>query len=211
MLVYVSGAYSGDIDTNIERAANIAAELWEKGHAVLCPHINTAHFELRCKATYEQYINGDLNMVARCDAMVMVPGWESSKGATIEKNYAESLHIPIWFYPDMPDLHPTEIRSPIQAQAFREIVGRMYRVHLDKNADYSPANIAGPGELGLATRIWDKCTRMMNLLGFRIDVTRSEHTDVVKTPKNEPLEDTYMDLAVYGIIGLLFRQGKWGH
>jgi hypothetical protein len=212
MLLYVSGAYSGNIDENIEQAAKIAAELWEKGHAVICPHLNTMHFEIRCpQVEYTTYINGDLNMIARCDGMVMVPNWTGSQGATIEKEYADSLKIPVWFYPDIPELHITEIRSPEQAQGFREIIGRMYRVHLDKNADYSPANIAGPGELGLATRIWDKCTRMMNLLGFKIDVTRSEHVDVAKIPKNEPLEDTYMDLAVYGIIGLLFRQGKWGH
>jgi hypothetical protein len=211
MLIYVSGKYSGDIDANIEKAMQIAAELWIKGHAVICPHGNTSHFEIRCPAvTWEQYIAGDLNMIARCDGLVMIPGWEESKGAVIEKEYAEKLKIPVWLYPDLPEIHLTEIRSPVQAQAFREIVGRMYRTHLDKNADYSPANIAGPGELGLATRIWDKCTRMMNLLGFKIEVTRSEHVDPAKTPKNEPLEDTYMDLAVYGIIGLLFRQGKWG-
>jgi hypothetical protein len=211
MLLYVSGKYSGDIDANIETAMVIAAELWIKGHAVICPHANTAHFERRgLSLTYEDYIAGDLNMISRCDGLVMIPDWENSKGAVIEKDYAESLNIPIWFYPDVPDIHTTEKRSPVQSQAFREIVGKMYRVHLDKNADYSPANIAGPGELGLATRIWDKCTRLMNLLGFKIDVTRSEHVDVAKTPKNEPLEDTYMDLAVYGIIGLLFRQGKWG-
>jgi hypothetical protein len=210
MLVYVSGKYSGDVDTNIENAAKIAGELWDMGHAVICPHMNTAHFEHRCSATWKTYIDGDLNMISRCDAIVMVPGWEDSKGAVVEKEYAERLHIPVWFYPELPDKHPTEIRSPEQSQAFREITGRMYRVHLDKNADYSPANIAGPGELGLVTRIWDKTTRLMNLLGFHICVTRSEHIDPPKQPKNESLEDTYMDLAVYGIIGLLFRQGKWG-
>jgi hypothetical protein len=211
MLIYVSGRYSGDIDTNIEAAAQVASELWKKGHAVICPHLNTAHFEQRCsEVTYETYINGDLNMIARCDGMVMVPGWETSPGAREESDYAHALKIPVWYYPDLPELHVTELRSPLQARGFREIIGKMYRVHLDKNADYSPANIAGPGELGLATRIWDKCTRMMNLLGFTIAVTCSEHVDPAKTPKNEPLEDTYMDLAVYGIIGLLFRQGKWG-
>lgn len=211
MLIYVSGKYSGSIDENIEEAAQIAAELWEKGHAVICPHLNTAHFEQRCPSvTWETYISGDLNMISRCDGMVMVPNWEDSKGAIVERDYALSLKMPVWYYPALPELHITELRSPEQAKGFREIVGRMYRVHLDKNADYSPANIAGPGELGLATRIWDKCTRMMNLLGFKIEVTCSEHVDPAKTPKNEPLEDTYMDLAVYGIIGLLFRQGKWG-
>jgi hypothetical protein len=210
MLIYVSGQYSGNIDYNIEQAAIVAAKLWEKGHAVICPHTNTAHFEKRgLSVDYKDYIAGDLNMIARCDGMVMVENWVNSKGALIEKEYAESLKIPIWYYPNLPELHPTEVRSPEQMKGFREIAGQMYRTCLDKNNDYSNANIAGPGEIGLATRLWDKCTRLMNLIGFRIEVTRSEFIKP-KTPKNESVEDTYMDLSVYGIIGLLFRRGQWG-
>lgn len=109
-LIYVSGPYSGDIDANIEKAAKIAAELWDAGHAVICPHLNTAHFELRCKvATYETYIAGDLLMVEACDGMVMVPGWEKSKGAVLEMEHAKAEGIPVWIYPDVPAVPKTVI------------------------------------------------------------------------------------------------------
>lgn len=106
--------------------------------------------------------------------------------------------------------HITEKKCPQQAAGFREIIERMYRVHLDKNADYSPANILGTGEIGLATRIWDKTIRYMNLLGFDIKAELVAYTGP-KSARNEPIEDTLQDLSVYGIIGLLMRSGKWGH
>ena len=102
MLVYTSGPYSGDIDMNIATARWVAIKLWEAGYAVICPHLNSAHFEKDCKATYEQYIAGDLEMVKGCDAMVMIPGWEASKGAVEERNYALSLGIPVYVWPNFP-------------------------------------------------------------------------------------------------------------
>lgn len=210
MLVYVSGKYSGDIDANILAAQKVAVDLWEMGHHVICPHLNTIHFENTCRSSYEHYIAGDLDMISRLDCLVMIPGWEESKGALIEKEYAEKLDMPIYYAPDYPALHPTEIKCPEQAQAFRETVGKMYRIHLSKNADYSPANILATGELGVVTRLWDKTARLMNLTGIQFE--HLLHTGVFppKEPKHEAIDDTYLDLAVYAIIGLLLRKNKWG-
>lgn len=210
MLIYVAGKYSGEVDTNIAEARKVALALWDAGHAVICPHLNTAHFEQDCRATYEQYLEGDLNMVARVDALVMVPGWEESKGARGEHDYAQELYIPIYYYPDVPPIHPTEVSSPAQCKAFREIAGRMYRVHLDKNADYSPANIAATGEIGLVTRLWDKTARLMNLVGIHFDHILHTGVRPPRKPKNEAITDTLEDLAVYAVIGMIYRRGQWG-
>jgi len=105
--------------------------------------------------------------------------------------------------------HITEDLRPEQTEAFRDIIEHMYEVHLDKNADYSPANILGTGEIGLATRTWDKMARLMNLMGFRIEIKSSEFEEPLD-PKNESIEDTITDLAVYCIIWLIYRKGKWG-
>lgn len=212
MLIYVSGPYSGTPEqtkNHIAAARQVSIKLWEMGHAVICPHLNTANFELDCKATYEQYIEGDLNMIARCDALVMLPGWEGSKGAKIEYSYASALDIPIFQSTDLPPIHVTELRSPVQVRAFREILGQMYRVHLKKNAAYSPLNIKGTGEVGVAVRTWDKICRIMNLLGFRID-GEFKGFEPPRDVDEEPLVDSWLDLSVYAIIGLLSRQGKWG-
>lgn len=105
--------------------------------------------------------------------------------------------------------HITEMTRPIQTRAFRELLDKMYQVHLDKNADYSPANILGTGEIGLATRVWDKVSRLMNLIGYRIEIASTEYVAPME-PKNESIEDNVMDLAVYAIIWKLLRDGKWG-
>lgn len=216
MLIYVAGPYSAPtdegVDANIEAAGRIAAQLWRMGHAAICPHMNTAKMERWVEGvTYSDYMRGDLDMVSRCDAVVMVPGWENSRGAKEEHEYALALKIPIHYAPDLPELHPTEVRCPRQVKAFREFVGRMYRVHLDKNADYSPANILATGDIGLATRLWDKVARLLNLMGFRFDINPdSVRYEAPRTPKNESIEDTLMDAAVYSIIGALLRAGNWG-
>lgn len=150
MLIYVAGPYSGNVEKNIAQAREIAAKLWAKGHAVICPHMNSAHLDEGTGITWEQFMAGDLIMISVCDALVMTPNWQESRGAKIEHEYAVTLNIPIFYAPDLPELHITEVRSPIQARAFREFIGRMYRVHLKKNADYSPANILGAGKIGSA-------------------------------------------------------------
>jgi hypothetical protein len=141
---------------------------------------------------------------------MQLENWQESKGATMEHEYALSLNMPIYYVPVLPDLHPTEAKSPIQCQAFRETVGKMYRTHLSKNADYSPANILLTGEPGLVTRLWDKTARLLNLTGFKFQALLCEGFDAPKEPKHESIDDTYQDMAVYAIIGMLLRKGKWG-
>ncbi len=210
MIVYTAGRYTGDIDANIALARKVAMELWQCGFTVICPHLNTAHFEQDCKTLdWQDYMNGDLEMIERVDALVMLPGWEDSKGAVMEKAHADVRRIPVYFYPNLPEKSDTERLRPTQCKEFIDIVMQMYRVHLATNSDYSSANILGTGMVGLATRMWDKIARFMNLVGFKIEISDSsfEHPHV---PKNESIDDTLMDLSVYGIIAMIYKKGFWG-
>ena len=98
-LVFLSGKYSGDIEANIQTAREASIKLWEKGFVVFCPHLNTAHFDKDCKCTYEDYIEGDLLILKKCDMIVFLPGWEYSKGSQIEHEFALKNHILMQFYP----------------------------------------------------------------------------------------------------------------
>lgn len=209
MLLYVAGKYRGDVDSNIASARKVAAELYKAGHNVICPHLNTSKMDEDTNLPDEFWLSSTLELLARCDGIVMVPGWEDSEGATKELDYAIAHNISVTYFPDIPALHPTELKSPVQCKAFLEMVMSMYRLHLSKNADYSPMNILGTGEIGVLVRLWDKIARLLNLLGFRI---RAEFVgfEASRSPKHEAIEDTYHDAAVYSIIGLLLRQGKWG-
>jgi hypothetical protein len=105
MLVYIAGPYRGEIDHNIAQAREIAIKVWESGNVAICPHLNTAHFELDCSCVDSDYLQGDLEIVARCDAVLLTPDWYKSIGAMIERNFAIDRHIPVYVYPDMPTRH----------------------------------------------------------------------------------------------------------
>ncbi len=115
MLLYISGRYSAatlaERQENIAKARACAGELWTRGHAVICPHLNTANFEDDFPAIdYDAYIAGDLLLVERCDAVVMLPGWEQSKGAKIERTHAEKEGIPVYEWPcEIPLEEPQEL------------------------------------------------------------------------------------------------------
>ena len=68
----------------------------------------------------------------------------------------------------------------------------------DKQKDYGPGNISRFGVKGLSVRLYDKVERLANLL-----VDRNE------SPKNESLEDTFKDIANYGLIGLMLLRDEW--
>ncbi len=95
-LVYLSGPYTGDVHWNILKARLMAIKMWEAGFAVICPHLNTAHFEQDCSVSYEDYLEGDLRIIEGCDAMLMLEGWEDSKGSVKEEEHAGEKGIPVF-------------------------------------------------------------------------------------------------------------------
>ena len=210
MLIYIAGPYRGKVKENIAHARKVAIQLWEMGHTVICPHLNTANFDKDCNVSEEIIIQRDLNILIRCDALMMLIGWEESEGAVIEWAHAKEADIYI-YYEDgrFPELHPTEVKCPKQVMAFKKFTTKMYLLHLEKNADYSPANILGTGTIGIVTRLWDKIARLMNLAGFDITVTKSEFNKP-KQPKCESIRDTILDAANYAAIAELYDQNKWG-
>lgn len=72
-----------------------------------------------------------------------------------------------------------------------------------KQNDYGSTNISSTGELGVMVRAQDKVSRLRNLL------TKEMKGQTATGPQNEPLEDSWKDLANYGVIGLLLRRNKW--
>lgn len=85
-LIYISGKYSApekeDVEQNIQLAAMYAKKYLKLGYSVHCPHMNTAHFNDIME--YYNFLRMDLEILNRCDIIVMIPGWKESKGARIE-------------------------------------------------------------------------------------------------------------------------------
>jgi len=114
-------------------------------------------------------------------------------------NKAESDYTVAHFEKEYPEL----------SQEFKEIQDEMYRMFAAKHLDYGLNNISLGGDLtqendkkfsltGLAIRLTDKISRLRNLL-----------VNGRNFVKGEGMEDTFIDVANYGIIGMLVGRDKW--
>lgn len=83
------------IQTNVMNAMALALEVWRIGGAALCPHANTMFFQNA--APDNVWLEGDLALLAKCDAMIVTPRWTASAGTRAEIAFANEHNIPIFF------------------------------------------------------------------------------------------------------------------
>ena len=99
---------------------------------------------------------------------------------------------------------------PETAKEFQRIQFEQWETFCKKHMDYGPSNISMGTSLttddekrlsltALIVRINDKVQRLLNLV-----VTHNRNA------QNEPVEDAFKDLSVYGIIAQIVKNGKWG-
>lgn len=97
-VAYVAGPYRADtiygVAQNIQKARDVALRLWKLGYAAICPHSNTAFFDGACDDSV--WLSGDLEILRRCDFVVVLDGWERSEGATKEVQIANIHGIPVY-------------------------------------------------------------------------------------------------------------------
>lgn len=95
-LVYVIGAYSGDVEENIRKAEEVSIGLIRAGYNVFTPHKNTAGYERYEDGgiTRRTWIDMDLNILSRCDAIFIMDNAKGSKGSQTEIAFAEEHGIP---------------------------------------------------------------------------------------------------------------------
>lgn len=102
-IIYIAGPYRNESIwgtlQNIRRAEMAALQYWRKGFAVICPHKNSALMDGAQNTSEDTWLNGDLEILSRCDVVVALPGWKNSAGASQEVEHARSLGIPVWDYP----------------------------------------------------------------------------------------------------------------
>jgi len=98
MRVYISGKFSSPDpkvrEKNIRLADKYALKIWKMGFDVFCPHTMTQNWV--GKVNYWEMIISDLNWLAVCDILFLLPGWQRSRGARIEVQVAKDLGIPIY-------------------------------------------------------------------------------------------------------------------
>lgn len=89
MKVYIAGKITGCPDYK-ENFAAAAFAVRNMGHEPVIPFEGTAGTE-----TYKQYIDHGLEVLRTCDAIYMMANWPDSKGAIIERMYAEVVGMPM--------------------------------------------------------------------------------------------------------------------
>jgi len=99
LVIYVAGPFRGrdawQISMNIFLAAKAALDVWRAGFTCLCPHLNTAPYQGALND--ETWLEGDMVLITRCDALLLMSHWELSQGARSEKVFAEDQGIPVFF------------------------------------------------------------------------------------------------------------------
>ena len=101
-VIYIAGPYRDErgewwIRENIRDAEDAALYVWQHGAVALCPHKNTAFFGGAPKTKDQMWLEGDLELLERCDALFAIDGWERSEGARQEIDFANRLGIPVLY------------------------------------------------------------------------------------------------------------------
>ena len=91
MRIYIAGPMTGLPDCN-RRAFHEAADwLAFLGHTPL----NPAQIDLGEGASWQDYMRKTVKLVADADAVALLPGWDLSRGATIEAQLADGLQFDV--------------------------------------------------------------------------------------------------------------------
>ena len=91
MIAYISGPMTGLPGQNYAAFQAAAERLRARGVQVISPHEITPPGV--GPWTWAQHMRVDLAALLTCDVIVMLPGWEGSRGARLEKTVAEALGL----------------------------------------------------------------------------------------------------------------------
>jgi hypothetical protein len=108
-IAYLAGPYTANneylVNKNVLFAASIAIKLWYYGFITICPHKNSENFLGGYNLTNDILLKGDIEILKRCDFVVVLPGWRNSKGTQMEIEAAKELNIPIYYWDKEEDRH----------------------------------------------------------------------------------------------------------
>ena len=100
--VYVAGAISSPILeqglNNIRRGIIKGVELLKLGYAPYIPHLDYQFNLMQDEhINVDLYYSYDLEWLSVCEAVLVVEGWEKSRGVKAELEFAKENNIPIYY------------------------------------------------------------------------------------------------------------------
>lgn len=92
--VYIAGPLSSAPMHNVHAAVKTADALVDAGFHPYVPHL-TVLWDMISPKDYEEWMKHDLAWIARCDALLRIPG--ESSGADREVKFALDMGIPVFY------------------------------------------------------------------------------------------------------------------
>ena len=96
-LIYIAGPFAAKTrwkqEQQIREAEEVALMVAEYGHVPVCPHTMYRFFDGTCSVSF--WYRATMELLERCDAIVMIDGWKDSTGAVDEQGWAEENKMPI--------------------------------------------------------------------------------------------------------------------
>ena len=89
--VYISGPMTGLPELNVPAFNEAAAKLRQAGHVA----VNPAEINPSADADWHACMRADIKALCDCDTLVLLPGWQHSKGAQLELHIAHRLGMRI--------------------------------------------------------------------------------------------------------------------
>jgi len=100
MKIYIAGKYSADnvigVLRNIREGTKVAAKVLKSGHSPFCPWLDH-QFSFYEDISIQEYYNYSTDFLKVCDAILVLPGSENSKGTQEEIALGKELKIPIYY------------------------------------------------------------------------------------------------------------------
>lgn len=137
-LLYLAGPFGapeGDpdplhtVNENILAASRIALEAARAGWMPVCPHKNSAGFQHCPDLPVEFWYEGDIALMLRCDAVLMLPRFSTSKGALAELDTAKAAGMGIYYYEEfgeVPDPHESFWSGPVDRTSTADLVEEIW-------------------------------------------------------------------------------------
>ncbi len=125
-LIYIAGPFRGptplDVRRNVERARDLGLLVTQAGAYPVIPHTMTAEFDKQGEDQF--WLDGTMEMLRRCDAIVLTEDWERSTGARTEFTWSMEN--------DMPSLVYFDIGPRLREDRLREFVAAVVQLGSDR-------------------------------------------------------------------------------
>ncbi len=210
MKLYCAGPMAGKPEGNFPAFRQAAHMLRGLGHNVVSPvELNEADgLDVAADPGHPQrqeLLRRDLALILgdTVEAVVFLPGWESSIGSCLEAKVAEAIGKPLLLYPD---LQPIEGRHPASAR-FHELLGVAAVLHDSKQADYGRGN--DPFANVRASCDWGFDAWVGSMLRATDKVRRLQTFAATGHLANEGVMDAFLDLAVYALIAAVLYEEQY--